>query len=195
MFSTTEWISIFYAEPDFGEIVFVSNGREHDSRFPVAARFNGAHFVGVGPRDGGQIYRDAVFWFARRSLPAIPILPGCYPLESLAATSSMLAAVSKSKIGLSDRWVQFRHEKAKAFFGWVPGETRLEVDPVALVAELNIWNAPLENSKPASLDFYVRAREHCSGELVLVAENEWNCADIPTRSEIERRKLELATSV
>ena len=192
----TEWISIFFEQPNIGDVVFVSNGDRRDSRFPVAAKYRGSHFVGVGNRDLEKIYDDVLFWFSADSLPAVPVLPGCYLLENLDETVSFLLSVSRTELGLSDHWVSYRHNLAKEFFTWEPGETNLEFEPVALVAELNVWSRSFsfENCKPASLDFYVRAREP-SGDIVFVGRGEWSNESIPNRSEIERRKLELPTSV
>ena len=190
----TKWISIFFDQPEIGEVVFVSNGDIRDSRFPVAAKYRGSYFEGLGRRDLGFVYDDVLFWFSRDSLPAVPVLPGCYPLDDFASTEEILLSISASSLGLSEFWVHYRHKKAKEFFTWEPGETKLEVEPVSLVAELNVWERPVENCKPASLDFYVRAREP-SGEIVFVERGEWSNESIPNRSEIERRKLELPTSV
>ncbi len=191
----TKWISVDYERPERGEVVFASNGVKRDQRFPVAVRYTGRRFVGVSNGDAGKVYDSIRFWFPRDGLPEVPVLPGCYSLDSLAETKDLLLSISATDLGLSDSWVNYRHDKAKAFFSWVPGETRLEVEPVSLVAELNVWSAPLDGRKPADLDFFVRAREHDSGDLVLIGRGEWDCGDIPTRSEIERRKLELATCV
>lgn len=195
----TKWISIYRDQPEIGEVVFCTNGVRRDPRFPVAAFYDGRTFVGVSPRDAGQIYHDVRFWFPRESLPEIPVLPGCYSVETLRETTNLLLSVSQSNLGLPDSWVQYRHKKAKSFFKWVPPETRLEVEPVSLVAELNVWEETDwirgEMGKPADLDFYVKAREFESGEIVLVERGEWVSRDIPTKSEIQRRKLDLATSV
>lgn len=195
----TKWISIYSGKPEIGEIVFCTNGVRRDPRFPVAACYDGRTFFGVSPRDAGQIYNDVRFWFPRESLPEIPVLPGCYSVETLRETTNLLLSVSQSNLGLPDSWVQYRHRKAKSFFKWVPPETRLGLEPVSLLAELNVWekNDLLlgDLTKPADLDFYVKARESKSGELVLVERGEWVSRDIPTRSEIQQRKLDLATSV
>jgi len=195
----TKWISVDFERPERGEVVFGTNGVKRDQRFPVAVLYTGRRFLGVSANDAGKVYDSIRFWFPREALPEVPVLPGCYSLDSLGDTTNLLLSISESELGLSDSWVNYRHKKAKAFFSWVPGETRLEVEPVSLVAELNVWEdfdfLPLENSKPASLDFYIRAREHHSGDLVLIERSEWDSEDLPTRSEIERLKLELATSV
>ena len=196
----TKWISIYRDQPEIGEVVFCTNGVRRDPRFPVAALYDGRTFLGVSPRDAGQVYHEIRFWFPRESLPEIPVLPGCYSVETLRETTNLLLSVSQSNLGLPDSWVQYRHRKAKSFFNWVPPETRLEVEPVSLCAELNVWEVEsdwfrLEQSKPASLDFYVKAREFETGDLVLIGQGEWVSEDLPTRSEIERRKLDLATSV